>query len=88
MRPEYSPKDPAHRLNYQVPGAARRVVSANKDLAPPGQVGAPAGAGGGDVVLPVHHRHVLPPRTTPDLLAALWPVLQQQLGAVPQTAGL
>lgn len=86
LRPEYAPKDPADRLEHP-PG-----VQAQCDLwFPPapvplgsGQVGSPPVL----VVVPSFSRFItarmIPTRTTPDLLAGMWSLLSEQLGAVPK----
>lgn len=86
LRPEYAPKDPADRLEHP-PG-----LQAQCDLwFPPapvplgsGQVGSPPVL----VVVPSFSRFItarmIPTRTTPDLLAGMWSLLNEQLGAVPK----
>jgi len=86
LRLEYAPKDPADRLAH-LPGD-----QAQCDLwFPPapiplgsGQVGSPPVL----VVVASFSRFVtarmLPSRTTPDLLAGMWVLLSEQLGAVPK----
>ena len=86
LRPEYAPKDPVDRLEH-LPGD-----QAQCDLwFPPapiplgfGQVGSPPVL----VIVASFSRFVtaamLPTRTTPDLLAGMWLLLSQQLGAVPK----
>ena len=86
LRPEYAPKDPADRLSYR-PGD-----QAQCDLwFPPARI--PVGAGQSGllpvlVVVTAFSRcitaRLLPSRTTPDLLAGMWSLLEQQLGAVPR----
>lgn len=86
LRPEYAPKDPADRLSYR-PGD-----QAQCDLwFPP--VDVPLGAGQVDsppvlVVVASFSRFVtarmIPTRTTPDLVAGMWSLLDDQLGAVPR----
>ena len=86
LRPEYAPKDPADRLSYR-PGD-----QAQCDLwFPPAKI--PVGAGQSGllpvlVVVTAFSRcitaRLLPSRTTPDLLAGMWSLLEQQLGAVPR----
>ncbi len=86
LRPEYAPKDPADRLSYR-PGD-----QAQCDLwFPP--VDVPLGAGQVDsppvlVVVASFSRFVtarmIPTRTTPDLVAGMWSLLDGQLGAVPR----
>lgn len=86
LRPEYAPKDPADRLAH-LPGD-----QAQCDLwFPPAPVPLGAGQVGSPPVLVVvasFSRFVtaqmLPSRTTPDLLAGMWSVLSEQLGAVPK----
>jgi transposase len=86
LRPEYAPKDPADRLSYQ-PGD-----QAQCDLwFPPAKIPV-----GGDqtcsppvlVVVASFSRcitaRMVPSRTTPDLLAGIWSLLAEQLGAVPR----
>jgi hypothetical protein len=86
LRPEYAPKDPADRLSYQ-PGN-----QAQCDLwFPPAKIPV-----GGDqtcsapvlVVVASFSRcitaRMVPSRTTPDLLAGIWSLLAEQLGAVPR----
>jgi transposase len=86
LRPEYAPKDPADRLEY-APGD-----QAQCDLWFPAQ-GVPDGTGGRRpfpvlVVVSSYSRflaaRMIPTRTTPDLLAGLWSLLQARLGAVPR----
>lgn len=86
LRPEYAPKDPVDRLEH-LPGD-----QAQCDLwFPPapiplgfGQVGSPPVL----VIVASFSRFVtaamLPTRTTPGLLAGMWLLLSQQLGAVPK----
>jgi hypothetical protein len=86
LRPEYAPKDPADRLTH-APGD-----QAQCDLwFPP--AGIPLGAGqvGSPPVLVMVASfsrfitaRMLPTRTTPDLLAGMWSLLVEQLGAVPK----
>jgi transcriptional regulator with XRE-family HTH domain len=86
LRPEYAPKDPADRLSYR-PGD-----QAQCDLwFPPARI--PVGGGQACsppvlVVVACFSRcitaRMLPSRTTPDLLAGIWWLLEQQLGAVPR----
>ena len=86
LRPEYAPKDPADRLSYR-PGD-----QAQCDLwFPPAKI--PVGGGQACsppvlVVVTCFSRcitaRMLPSRTTPDLLAGIWSLLSQQLGAVPR----
>lgn len=86
LRPEYAPKDPADRLEH-VPGD-----QAQCDLwFPPARIPLGAGLVGSPpvlVVVPAFSRFVtaqmLPTRTTPDLLAGMWSLLSEQLGAVPK----
>ena len=86
LRPEYAPKDPADRLEHR-PGD-----QAQCDLwFPPAPVPLGAGQVGSPPVLVVvasFSRFVtaqmLPTRTTPDLLAGMWSLLSEQLGAVPK----
>ncbi len=86
LRPEYAPKDPADRLSYQ-PGdqaqcdlwfpPARIPVGGDQTCSPPVLV-----------VVASFSRcitaRMVPSRTTPDLLAGLWSLLAEQLGAVPR----
>jgi hypothetical protein len=86
LRPEYAPKDPADRLSYR-PGD-----QAQCDLwFPAAKI--PVGHGQSGllpvlVVVTAFSRcitaRLLPSRTTPDLLAGIWSLLEQQLGAVPR----
>jgi hypothetical protein len=86
LRPEYAPKDPADRLQYR-PGD-----QAQCDLwFPPARI--PVG-GDQSCALPVLvvvasfsrcvAARMVPSRTTPDLLAGIWSLLAEQLGAVPR----
>lgn len=86
LRPEHAPKDPADRLEHR-PGD-----QAQCDLwFPPARIPLGAGQAGSPPVLVVvasFSRFVtaqmLPTRTTPDLLAGMWSLLAEQLGAVPK----
>jgi hypothetical protein len=84
LRPEYAPQDPADRLSY------RPRDQAQCDLwFPPARI--PVGGGQACsppvlVVVACFSRcitaRMLPSRTTSDLLAGIWWLLEQQLGAV------
>lgn len=86
LRPEYSPKDPADRLDYS-PGDQVQC-----DLwFPPVRI--PTGTGQWAsfpvlVMVASYSRFItarmLPTRKTPDLLAGMWSLLSGQLGAVPR----
>ena len=85
LRVEYAPRDPADRLEYR-PGD-----QAQCDLwFPPVKIPLGAGQFGSPPVLVIVSSYsrfitamMLPSRTTPDLLAGMWALLDQQLGAVP-----
>ena len=86
LRPEYAPRDPADRLKH------RAGDQAQCDLwFPPVRVPLGGGHLGSPPVLVVVASfsrfitaRMLPSRTTPDLLAGMWFLLSQQLGAVPR----
>jgi transposase len=86
IRPEYAPKDPTDRLAY------RAGDQAQCDLwFPPTAVPLEAGEARPLPVLVVVASYsrfltarMLPTRATPDLLAGLWSLLSEQLGAVPR----
>jgi hypothetical protein len=86
LRVEYAPKDPADRLDYR-PGD-----QAQCDLwFPPAKIPLGAGQAGSPPVLVMvasFSRFItggmLPTRHTPDLLAGMWSLLNDQLGAVPR----
>ena len=85
LRPEYAPADPADRLSY-VPGDQAQCDLWFPPVKIPlghGQAGSPPVL----VIVPSHSRFItglmLPTRTTPDLLAGMWELLSDQLGAVP-----
>ena len=86
LRPEYAPKDPADRLSYK-PGdqaqcdlrfpPARIPVGGDQTCSPPVLV----------VVASISRcitARMEPSRTTTDLLAGIWSLLAEQLGAVPR----
>ena len=85
LRPEYEPKDPADRLSYSAGDQAQC------DLWFPAT---PVMTAVGPVVFPVlvivasYSRFItarmIPSRTTPDLLAGMWSLFGEQLGAVPR----
>lgn len=85
VRPDYAPKDPASRLRHD-PGDQVQC-----DLwFPPARIPLGDGQSGCPPVLVMvasHSRFItavmLPSRTTPDLLAGMWLLLSEQLGAVP-----
>lgn len=86
LRPEYAPKDPAGRLEHP-PGVQAQCDLWFPPVAVPlgaGQVGSPPVL----VVVPSFSRFItarmIPTRTTPDLLAGMWSLLSEQLGAVPK----
>ncbi|QWT23190.1 IS21 family transposase [Subtercola sp. PAMC28395] len=85
LRPEYAPADPADRLSYR-PGDQAQCDLWFPPVKIPlghGQTGSPPVL----VIVPSNSRFItammLPTRTTPDLLAGMWELLQGQLGAVP-----
>jgi Helix-turn-helix domain len=86
LRVEYAPKDPADRIAYR-PGD-----QAQCDLwFPPVRVPLGAGQSGSPPVLVMVASfsrfitgRMLPTRATPDLLAGMWLLLGEQLGAVPR----
>lgn len=86
LRPAYAPADPADRLVW-LPGDAVQC-----DLwFPPVKVPTGAGQHGSPPVLVMvasYSRFItavmLPSRTTPDLVAGMWLLLRDQLGAVPR----
>jgi hypothetical protein len=86
LRPVYAPRDPADRLSYR-PGdqaqcdlwfpSAKIPVGGDQACSPPVLV----------VVASFSHcitARMVPSRTTPDLLAGIWSLLAEQLGAVPR----
>ena len=86
LRPEYAPKDPADRLVHR-PGDQTQCDLWFPPAAIPlgsGRVGSPPVL----VMVPAFSRFVtarmLPSRMTPDLLAGMWSLLSEQLGAVPK----
>ncbi|WP_245631594.1 IS21 family transposase, partial [Curtobacterium ammoniigenes] len=86
LRPEYAPRDPADRLEH-APGD-----QAQCDLwFPPARIPLGAGLAGSPPVLVVVASYsrlitarMLPSRTTPDLLAGMWSLLSEQVGAIPK----
>jgi hypothetical protein len=86
LRPEYAPKDPADRLSYRAGDQAQCDLWFPPAKVPlgGGQVGSPPVL----VVVASFSRFItaqmLPSRTTPDLLAGIWLLLQQRLSAVPR----
>lgn len=86
VRPELVPKDPADRLQHS-PGDQVQC-----DLwFPPAPIPLPGGRVGSPPVLvmvPSFSRTIcavmIPTRTTPDLLAGMWSLLSEQLGAIPK----
>jgi hypothetical protein len=86
LRPVYAPRDPADRLSYR-PGdqaqcdlwfpSAKIPVGGDQACSPPVLV-----------VVASFSRcitaRMVPSRTTPDLLAGIWSLLAEQLGAVPR----
>lgn len=86
LRPEYLPKDPADRLQYR-PGD-----QAQCDLwFPPTSIPLGAGQVGTPPVLVIVASYsrfltarMLPSRTSEDLVAGMWSLLADQLGAVPR----
>ena len=86
LRPEYAPKDPADRLSYRAGDQAQCDLWFPPTKVPlgGGQVGSPPVL----VVVASFSRFItaqmLPSRTTPDLLAGIWLLLQQRLSAVPR----
>ena len=85
LRPEYAPKDPADRLSY-APGD-----QAQCDLwFPATPVATPIGPMVFPVLVMVASQsrfitgRMIPSRTTADLLAGMWSLLSEQLGAVPR----
>jgi hypothetical protein len=86
LRPEYAPADPADRISY-VPGDQGQCDLWFPPVRVPlsdGQVGSPPVL----VVVASFSRFItarmLPTRSTPDLLAGMWSLLSDQLGAVPR----
>ena len=86
LRPEYAPKDPADRLVHRPGGQTQCDLWFPPAPVPlgSGQVGSPPVL----VMVPSFSRFItarmLPSRTTPDLLAGMWSLLSEQLGAVPK----
>lgn len=86
LRPELAPKDPADRLQYS-PGDQVQC-----DLwFPPATIPLPGGRGSVPPVLVMVSSFsrticavMIPTRTTPDLLAGMWLLLGEQLGAIPR----
>lgn len=86
VRVEYTPKDPADRVVY------RRGDQVQCDLwFPPASVPLGAGQAGSPPVLVMVASasrfitaRMIPSRQTPDLLAGMWSLLGEQLGAVPR----
>ena len=86
LRPELAPKDPADRLQYS-PGDQVQC-----DLwFPPAPIPRPGGKVGSPPVLVMVSSFsrticsvMIPTRSTPDLLAGMWLLLSEQLGAVPR----
>lgn len=86
LRVDYAPKDPADRITY------RAGDQAQCDLwFPPAKVPLGAGQSGSPPVLVMvasYSRFIagrmLPTRHTADLLAGMWSLLEEQLGAVPR----
>lgn len=86
LRVEYTPKDPADRVVY------RRGDQVQCDLwFPPASVPLGAGQAGSPPVLVMVASssrfitaRMIPSRQTPDLLAGMWSLLGEQLGAVPR----
>ncbi len=86
LRPELAPKDPADRLQYS-PGDQVQC-----DLwFPPAPIPLPGGKLGSPPVLVMVASFsrticavMIPTRTTPDLLAGMWSLLADQLGAIPR----
>ena len=86
LRPEYAPREPTDRLSYR-PGdqaqcdlwfpSAKIPVGGDQACSPPVLV-----------VVASFSRcitaRMVPSRTTPDLLAGIWSLLAEQLGAVPR----
>ena len=87
LRPEYAPTDPTDRVVYR-PGEqvqcdlwfpnVRFVINGRTVTAPPVLV---MWCGFSKFVM----ARMIPTRTTSDLLAGMWSILQEQLGAVPRT---
>ena len=86
LRPELAPKDPADRLQYS-PGDQVQC-----DLwFPPAAIPLPGGKTGSPPVLVMVSSFsrticavMIPTRTTPDLMAGMWLLLGDQLGAIPR----
>jgi transposase len=85
VRPDYAPNDPADRLQYHPGDQVQCDLWFPPTLISLGdrQAGSPPVL----VMVPSFSRFItavmLPSRTTPDLLAGMWFLLSQQLGAVP-----
>ena len=85
LRPEYEPKDPADRLSYSAGDQAQCDLwfPATAVMTPAGPVVFPV-----LVIVASYSRFItarmIPSRTTQDLLAGMWSLLSEQLGAVPR----
>ncbi len=85
LRPEYEPKDPADRLSYFAGDQAQCDLwfPATPVMTPTGPVVFPV-----LVIVASYSRFItarmIPSRTTQDLLAGMWSLLSEQLGAVPR----
>lgn len=85
LRVDYAPRDPADRLEYRPGDQAQCDLWFPPATIPlgPGQAGAPPVL----VIVSSYSRFItatmLPTRTTGDLLAGMWELLTNQLGAVP-----
>ena len=84
LRPEFEPKDPADRLSYSAGDQAQCDLwfPATPVMTPTGPVVFPV-----LVIVASYPRFItarmVPSRTTQDLLAGMWYLLAEQLGAVP-----
>lgn len=85
LRPEYAPKDPADRLSYSAGDQAQCDLwfPATPIMTPAGPAVFPV-----LVIVASYSRFItarmIPSRTTQDLLAGMWSLLNEQLGAVPR----
>jgi transposase len=85
LRPEYEPKDPADRLSFAAGDQAQCDLwfPATPVMTPAGPVVFPV-----LVIVASYSRFItarmIPSRTTADLLAGMWSLLSEQLGAVPR----
>ncbi|MEQ4210205.1 IS21 family transposase [Actinopolymorpha sp. B9G3] len=86
LRAEYAPKDPADRLSYRPGDQAQCDLWFPPVLVPLGcgQAGSPPVL----VMVASFSRFItaamIPTRQTPDLLAGMWSILAEQMGAVPR----